>query len=205
MLLGLSLLKFFLSFSFPVFGESLFCSLSFVTYCSNFVCPDPVSSVYVQPTPDFLFYEKRFPLLWIVENALSFGWKSLVGCLYLEEKINLSQHLQRDQFKASTKVIHSFFLLSSCFFLLKESAIQLTKNLKVFPSLIYTYYLTITFIQHQTIFTQFLTYPVLVFSNWLMMKQEAISSDGIPPSLFVYSLSPQKATFLLLLQHTWCE
>lgn len=47
MLLGFSLLKFFLSFSFSVFGERLFCSFSFVTYCSNFVCPDPVSSVCV--------------------------------------------------------------------------------------------------------------------------------------------------------------
>lgn len=90
MLLGFSLPKFFLSFSFQYLVKACFVVFLFVAYCSNFVCPDPFSSVHVYPASNFLFYGKRFPLVWIVENAFSFGWKSLFGWLYLKGKIHLS-------------------------------------------------------------------------------------------------------------------
>lgn len=103
------------------------------------------------------------------------------------------------------KVIHSFFLHSSCFS--QRISNLADKESKCVSSVIYTYYLTTTLIQHQTIFTQFQNYPALVLSNWLLMEQEAASSDGTPPSLFAYSLSPQKSTTVahmvgIILKHT---
>jgi len=116
MLLGLSLLQFFHSFSLSVFGVSLFCSLSFVTDCSNFVSTDCVRSVYVYSLPkifspikrDFLCSE-QLKILCLLHGNLCFAAWILRGKAFCPRTCSRTE--------VSMKVTHCFlcFPLASSF------------------------------------------------------------------------------------------